>query len=170
MTRHQRLLANLIETLVEEWGHEEVQRTLAQLSDGTRVTPPERGLRTSGRPKKPTAVEQISKLGETGDVYENLHVIATKFDRKEFLPSVADVREFLAMMGENVGIVKDRSDAFRRLLHSLSKLPSDRLEHLARSTSHSGPAQLGPLSDAIKSTGDSLRRSEGPTPELEENS
>lgn len=170
MTRHERLLANFLQTLVEEWSYQEVQKTLTQLSDRLDVTSRERALqKPSVRAKRPSAVEQVSKLAAMGDAYQKLLIIAAKFDRKEFLPTVADVREFIAMMGEDVGVMKDRSDAFRRLLYSLSKLPSDRLDHLAQGTSHSGPAQLGPLSDAIKSAGASLRRSDE-LPESDEKS
>jgi hypothetical protein len=70
------------------------------------------------------------------------------------------------MMGEESGTIKDRLDGFRRLLPPLSQLPSDKLKRLASSGRHSGPAQLGPLSDAIKSTGEAIRRSEtAPDPE-----
>jgi len=100
---------------------------------------------------------------------ETLLVIAEKFDRKEFLPSIGDIREFLAMMGEASAGMKDRLDGFRRLLSSLTQLPPDKLKRLASSTSYSGPAQLGPLSDAIKSTGDAIRRSEM-VPETEQKS
>jgi hypothetical protein len=46
----------------------------------------------------------------------------------------------------------DRLDGFRRLLPPLSQLRPDRLKRLASSTRYSGPAQLGPLSDAINAT------------------
>ena len=169
MTQHRKLLSNMMELLVDEWGYEEVRRTLAQLADRPRHVSRDRAFLPPLHSRKPTAIEQVIKLRATGTAHANLLILAEKFDRREFLPSTGDVREFLAMMGENVEVVKDRSGAFRRLLHSLSSLPSDRLEHLAHSSSHSGPAQLGPLSDAIKSTGESIRRS-GKPPELTENS
>jgi hypothetical protein len=174
--RHQAFLVKLIRTLVEEWGCDDVQKALAQVSNtgGHRVSSgPGKGVarqpspnREAGRSKKLTAVEQVARLSIPDRERETLFVIAAKFDRKEFLPSVVDIREFLAMRGDDSSGVKDRLDGFRRLLRSLSQLPSDKLEGLASSTRYSGPAQLGPLSDAIRSTGEEIRRKKrAPEPE-----
>jgi hypothetical protein len=100
-------------------------------------------------------------LGSADGSRETLLALAAKFDRKEFLPSVVDIREFLAMMGEESGGIKDRADGFRRLLPSFSQLLPDKLEHLVNSARYSGPARLGPLSDAIRSTGEAIRRRDG---------
>lgn len=176
-SKRQAFRVKLIRTLVEEWGYDEVQKALAQLSDvgsgahiasasGMKAPQQPSPNREASRSKKPTAVEQVTRLRTPDGERETLLAIAAKFDRKEFLPSVGDIREFLAMMGEDSGSMKDRLDGFRRLLPPLSQLPTDRLKRLASSTRYSGPAQLGPLSDAIKSTGESIRRS-GKAPEPE---
>ncbi|HXQ53591.1 MAG TPA: hypothetical protein VN802_21040 [Stellaceae bacterium] len=174
------LLLKFVETLVEEWSYDEVQRALTELPDAAGGTHAASALvggvsqhpsfnRGVNRSKRPTAVEQVTKLSNWNGERETLLVIAEKFDRKEFLPSIGDIREFLAMMGEASAGMKDRLDGFRRLLSSLTQLPPDKLKRLASSTSYSGPAQLGPLSDAIKSTGDAIRRSEM-VPETEQKS
>ena len=179
-SKRQVFIAKLIRTLVDEWGYDEVQKALTQLSDqdgrdhlafAWREESQQRltSNREASKSKRPTAVEQATKLSIPDGQRESLLAIAAKLDRKEFLPSVGDVREFLAMMGEDSEGMKDRSDGFRRLLRSLSLLPSDRLEHLASSSRYSGPAQLGPLSDAIRSTGEAIRRGES-VPEREQNS
>jgi hypothetical protein len=167
-SRHQAFLTKLVRMLVEEWGYDEVQRALAQLSEmGGGTAPEERAARQpsskreGSRSKKLTAVEQVARLSIPDRERETLLGIAAKFDQKEFLPRVVDIREFLAMRGEDSSGVKDRLDGFRRLLRSLSKLPSDKLEGLMSSARYSGPARLGPLSDAIRSTGEALRRNEG---------
>jgi hypothetical protein len=162
-SKRQPFLVKLIRTLVEEWGYADVEKALAQVSGVSRD--PSMNREASQR-KKPTAVEQVARLSIPDREREALLVIAAKFDRKEFLPSVVDIREFLAMRGEDSGRLKDRLEGFRRLLRSLSQLPSDTLQGLANSARYSGPAQLGPLSDAIRSTGEAIRRKEGvPGPE-----
>ena len=175
-SRRHAFLVKLIRTLVEEWSYDEVQKVLAELSDvrkgasaagGFREGEPRRVSlnRERARSRRPTAVEQVTRyVGPNAD-RETLFAIAAKFDRKEFLPRIGDIKEFLAMMGEAVGGMKHRLDGFRQLLPPLAQLPSDKLKHLATSTRHSGPAQLGPLSDAIKSTGEARRRSTMPEPE-----
>jgi hypothetical protein len=84
--------------------------------------------------------------------------LATRYDNKQFLPSVADVREFLIMIGERPTGMKDRQEAFRVLVRTLAQLPIDRLRQLTRTALHAGPAQLGPLSDAIAVAGGRLPR------------
>ncbi len=176
-SKHHALLLKLTRMLVEEWGYNEVQKALAQLSDvrsrahiasASRKLAPQQPSpnREANRSKKPTAVEQVTRFSTPDSERETLLAIAAKFDQKEFLPSVRDIREFLMMMGEESGAMKDRFDGFRRLLPSLSQLPPDRLKRLASSARYSGPAQLGPLSDAINSTGEAMRRSKmAPDPE-----
>ena len=176
-SKRQGFLVKLIRMLVEEWGYDEVRKALAQLSDmgsgahiasASRERAPQQPSpnREGNRSKKPTAVEQVTRLSTPDGEHQTLLAIAAKFDRKEFLPSVGDIREFLAMMGADSGGMKDRLDGFRRLLPPLSQLPPDKLRRLASSTTYSGPAQLGPLSDAIRSTGEAIRRREkAPEPE-----
>jgi hypothetical protein len=104
------------------------------------------------------ATGQVEQAGLEGERKEALLRIADRYDRKRFLPSVADVREFLAMMDEGPIGMKDRKDAFRALLRSLMRLPVERLQQLALTAQHSGPSELGPLSDAIGAAGERLQR------------
>jgi len=163
MTNRMALLNNLLRTLVQEWGHEQVQSALAHLSHsprGTDAPPPEGG---GAEPVQRTrtkllASEQVARAHLPDAKAVALRGLATRFDRKEFLPSISDVREFLVMMGERPGAIKDRSTAFRLLLTALSGLPPERLERLVNSARHSGPSQLAPLSDAISAAAASLPR------------
>jgi hypothetical protein len=55
--------------------------------------------------------------------------------------------------------LKDRAQAFRTVLQTLSNLPLHRIMDIATSSLHSGPAQLGSLSDAISEARTNLRNS-----------
>jgi hypothetical protein len=165
--RDKALLSKLVALLVDEWGYHDVQAVLALLANARGeldVIPASKDRLEqpplAHRPKKLTAVEQVNKSAAMGGEREMLLAIAEKFDRKEFLPSVGDIREFLAMIGEASAGMKDRHEGFRRLLRPLTQLPADRLRRLASNPRYSGPAQLGPLSEAIKSTGEAIRREE----------
>ena len=167
-------LGRLMRMLVDEWGYAAVEDALAQISDthrdkGSSVLQDRwAGISPSRAERriKPSAVEQVSRLSIPDRERQSLLVLAKKFDQRSFLPKVIDIREFLAMRGEEHRGVKDRLDGFRVLLRWLSQLPSDKLEEIANSGRYSGPAQLGPLSDAIKSTGEAIRRQDGvPQPE-----
>jgi hypothetical protein len=170
MKSRKALLNNLLRTLVQEWGHKEVQAALAQLADavgGTDAHLPEggrsEGIRRTRNATKLLASEQVARAKLAEAQRAVLEELALRFDRKQFLPSVPDVREFLVMMGERPGAMKDRSEAFRRLLVALSGLPLERLKRLESSALHSGPSQLGPLSDAISAAAASLPRQREPT-------
>lgn len=164
------LLVDLLQTLVREWGFDEVQKSLANIfpasddiGEGALIrkrSRPQTSGRDVTRSGRPSARELVSKINDLNDKRDALVTIALKFDQKEFLPTVADMKEFLAMMGEETGALKDRSDGFRRLLNHLTQLPIERLERLASGTSYSGPSRLGPLSDAIKSVGAAIRQHE----------
>jgi hypothetical protein len=164
MANRKSLLNNLLRTLVREWGYEAVEAALTGLSqtDASELAGTnDRGTRR--RPPKLLASEQVARAHLSETQGETLRELAGRFDRKQFLPSMVDVREFLIMMGERPGAIKDRSEAFRRLLEALSKLPPDRLSRVANSARHSGPSQLGPLSDAISAVAASLPRHREPS-------
>ena len=160
--RRKLLLSKLLQAMIDEWGYSEVGRVLSELGAQPHSHRTSHDLFSTGRElersRKSSAVEQVVRSNALDDKREPLLAIAVKFDNKAFLPSIADLKQFLVMMGTEVGRVKDRADGFRRLLPPLSDLPTERLRELASSSSFSGPAQLGPLSDAIASTGAAIRR------------
>ena len=168
VARRGSLLTKLLHLLVEEWGYDEVLRALTRLPylDGRPITDSKaekdrthKGSRQRDhKSDRFFATDQIIILEMPGDRKDVLLGVAAKFDRKEFLPNLSDIREFILMMGSNGESVRDRSDGFRRLLPILLELPLDRLEYIARSNRHSGPARLGPLADAIRSAGEAMRR------------
>ena len=165
MPSQKALLNNLLRALVQEWGYGEVEAALASLSNSPGWTDNSRyvsdGLER--RPKKRNSArlivsEQVERTEMPISKKLALYNLADRFDCKYFLPSLPDVREFLIMMGEKPGAMKDRPEAFRRLLRTLILLPPEQLEQLVNSERHSGPSQLGPLSEAISSAAESLPR------------
>jgi len=160
------LLSKLMQTLVDEWGHEKVAAALADTAVSSNEQALERApsqkRRTAPKGVRPSATEQIERAALDGERRDVLLQLAARYDSKQFLPSVADVREFLIMMGERPTDMKDRKDAFRILLRNLLPLPIDRLTQLASTALHSGPSQLGPISDAISAAGERLPRQRQP--------
>jgi hypothetical protein len=170
MTSRKALLNSLLRPLVQEWGHREVEAALAELSDAADITDRHRrsssgpgGVQRTRRPTKLLASEQVERAQLPEAQKVALQELAMRFDRKQFLPSFSDVRDFLIMMGERPGAMKDRSQAFRLLLRALGELPTERLKDLASTAIHSGPSELGPLSDAISAAATSLPRHREPS-------
>jgi len=160
MSSRRALLSKLLETLVEEFGEEEVQFTLKRILSSPEHTvvraPP--GERRAPPKKRPSATELVERAEVQAEKRQPLLVVAEYFDRREFLPSVADVRQFIIMAGNRPAPMKDRAEAFRILLRSLMHLPRERLEQIADVAANAGPAQLGPISDAISTAGERISR------------
>jgi hypothetical protein len=162
MKTREMLLDRLLHTLVDEWGHENVAAALARIAVSSNDPLAERQpipkVRPAGKGARPSAVARIEQAALEGEQKDALLELAVRYDRKQFLPSVADVREFLIMTGERPIDMKDRKEAFRILLRNLTQLPVERLRQLASTALHSGPSQLGPISDAIAAAGERLPR------------
>lgn len=153
------LLAELLQAMIREWGREAIFHALDRLvDDAPRRETHLRSDQKRRQSKRPTAVQLVGKTNQPGDRREFLMEIASKYDEKRFLPTLGDVREFLAMAGDRRRSIKDRSEGFRLLLDSTKELPLEELQHLAATTAFSGPSQLGPLSEAIAASGEARRQ------------
>ena len=161
-----RLLMSLLAPLLQEWGYDSVRQCLAELLAGQ----VEEDLSHAAHKRKPakahhglSAVEIVERLDATADQKRPLHVLAARFDAKTFLPTASDARHFLEMRGQDPSPIKQRQDAFRKVLDVLLSMADDELMLLEAPGTYAGPTQLGPLSDAIKATSAEIRNTESHT-------
>jgi hypothetical protein len=165
MTASSKLLTDLMRPILHEWGRAAVLKAVEQLDISHADAP--NLLPSGGRPraasKKLSEIEQVSRLKEPPERLASLMEIAEKYDSRKFLPNLGDVREFLILRGEGRKAITNRSEAFRHLLFAFQEMSFQQLRDLSKSSSFSGPAQLGPLSDAIRASGEALRRGAGDT-------
>ena len=159
-TYGKKFLIDLLTPLIRQWGREEVLRAISEIHEtdtgkNPYVSPISEDKKRSSQ--KPSAVLIVEKYNLPSEKRKLLLEIAALFDHKAFLPTISDVRNFLEMRGEDVGNMKQRPDAFRKIIKSLVDMPEDGLERLRRGSRHSGPSQLGPLSDTIKAASASAR-------------
>jgi len=154
------LLKSLLAPLLQEWGYDTVRQCLAEIQAG-QVKNDFSHVAQKRKPatdrRRPSAVEMVERHDATADQKEHLHALAARFDAKTFLPTASDVRHFLEMRGQDPGPVKQRQDAYRKVLDVLLNMADDELMLLQRSGTHAGPTRLGPLSDAIKATSAAVR-------------
>lgn len=161
MRIHGKLLNKLLRTLIDEWGYEEVIQELSRIDRHSSETSKdlERYSRIRSKQKaKLNPTEQAERATQDYPQKQALVRLAHRYEQKQFLPSVAAVREFLMMRGAAADRIKDRDQAFRLLLKYLLQLSTDQLEQINRSALYSGPSQLGPISDAIAAAGNRLAR------------
>lgn len=157
------LLESLLTPLLLEWGRDAVLACIAELD--TNSVAGERQRRQAGTDRgpssrKPSAVEITGRAELPTTKRDALFRLASLFDRKLFLPTASDVRHFLELRAQQPGPVKQRHDAFRKVLALLSDMADEELERLIENSTHAGPTQLGPLSDAIRATGAAMRSGE----------
>src|SRR5664279_2898006 len=114
MKSRKTLLNTLLQLLVDEWGYEQVAAGLASAHRSINRAPDAQSTPSKVREKrvKPGAIEQVQGTVLEREQKELLLQLAARYEQKLFLPSVADVREFLIMMGERPVDMKDRKEAF----------------------------------------------------------
>lgn len=156
------LLQSLLITLIDEWGVDVVVDCLNELSvsaGGKNIAKSAKG--DAGRQKgrvaareRLTASLMVSRTSLPVDKKNLINILAERYDDKLFLPSSGDIRYFFEAYGEDVPNVRQRNDAFRMVLRLLSGMTESALRKIVDSGAHSGPARLGPLSDAMREVGE----------------
>jgi len=105
----------------------------------------------SKRNRRLTAYEYVEKRVKTfPERREELLELASRFDKKSFLPTVADVRNFLHYKDSSVKMIERRETAIPKLIQVLLSLPKEQLQRILQDENYAGPSRLGPLSEAIK--------------------
>lgn len=151
------ILSELLKVLIDEWGYGTVRDCLeahrdsndAQLRDVDRS----KQRRPRKKAEKPTASLLASKISLPPEQKRLIQSLAERYDSKQFLPTAGDIRYFYEIHGEIPPSSKHRSDTFRRILKVLSTLQKSTLRKIIEDNAHSGPTQLGPLSDAMRNAG-----------------
>ncbi len=174
-------LRELLAPLVKQWGCDEVIRATYYLDQFESDSWSQKKEAFEGRKElsdrkksqsqRPNAVMIVERANVPREKRMLLINLASQFEHKAFLPTVSDVRNFLEMRGQDARGIKQRPEAFRKILKALIDTPDESLERLSKSIRHSGPSQLGPLSDAIKAASASVRGSRvEQNPEVEKGS
>lgn len=157
------ILEGLLQTLVDGWGQAAVRAALDTLGTPKRERALGRGTERA-IVTGPRAVDLVVELNLDPDCTTALHELAVRFDEGTAFPKLGDIRSFLLTHQRDGSDLKGRVAAFRRMLPVLAGMSPKGLEKLLSRSHHSGPADLGAISDAIRGAGESLR---GHTQELD---
>ena len=101
---------------------------------------------------KATASDYVSKLDVPDEKRRLLADVATKFDRKLFLPTIGDIGNFCHVYGIEQPTSKSRAGVISRLFFHMAKMETEDVRKFLEDGMYSGPSQLGPISDAIRRT------------------
>lgn len=152
------LLSSLLRALVDEWGYGPVQDRLNALrwSNEAQSLGVSRGneQRSGRKAERPTASALVAKISLPPEQKRLIQNLAERYDRKQFLPTAGDIRYFFEIHGQTAPSSKQRGEAFRRVLEVLSTMQDSALRKIIDDDAHSGPSQLGPLSEAMRSVGE----------------
>jgi hypothetical protein len=149
------LLDELLKTLLHRWGGAVVRRHLDVLEgkQGTRAKSRQIENRSKGV-RRLTAYEYVEKRAQAfPERREALLELASRFDKKRFLPTVADVRNFLNTKEPDRKMIERREAAIAKIFQVLQSLSTEQLQGILRDENYAGPSRLGPLSEAIRESG-----------------
>ncbi len=142
-------LTETLETLVRRYGMRSVLRGLAsipEVKESTATTP----RRTHGTSSTLSAVDYVRRMKLSSGNAKAMNRAAQYFDKKAFLPSIGDIREFCSI--HNVELVKSsgRANSIPRVFKRLADMDADEITELLDDGTFSGPANLAPIADAIR--------------------
>ena len=110
------------------------------------------------RRSKPIASEYAAKMELTPDKKSSVCALAERFERKDFLPTLGDIRNFCDMYGIDVPASKTRASAIPRVFKFLAnEMEADEVQRILDYELFSGPSRLGPIADAIRRNGRASR-------------
>lgn len=152
------ILRGILRTLVNGWGYSAVQASLETLETGTRADKKLSRSRKAGS-ERGSAVMLVKELTLPPERTALLQALAIRYDEGSAFPSMTDARAFLLSHQRNAKDIKSRSQAFKRMLPLLAQMSEKGLEKVISRSHHSGPAELDPISRAIRGAGETMRGS-----------
>lgn len=162
MPAAKKLLREILSVAVNHWGVQEVRRELDRIPDpqGEPSIPAGEANAASASRKsrqRPRPREIVFRYELPDKIREDALQLASMYEAKSFLPTIADVRHFLETRGRDSRNVKNRDQAFVRVIDLVLGMGPEAIRQLRNSAVHGRPSRLGPISDAIGSAGDTLR-------------
>ncbi|MFN3817364.1 MAG: hypothetical protein ACK4R0_00060 [Blastomonas sp.] len=151
------ILRGILQTLVDGWGQSAVKDALESIDDS--ATENRKIAAKLGAASKASAVAQIEELQLPAERRSLLQTLALRYDEGSAFPKLSDARAFLISHQRDVKEIKTRSQAFKRMLPILQQMSEKGLEKVISRSHHSGPAELDPISKAIRGAGEDMRGS-----------
>ena len=154
-------LEKTLQGLVRRHGMSSILRSLAdiQASSESRISSSPRRRLNGGR--KSSAVDYVTRMTVPQDKGEVMARVAQNFDDKDFLPSIADIREFCRIHGVELGKSNSRASAIPRVFTCLVGMDISRVTKVLDEGTFSGPTRLAPIADAIRGHSGGRHRTEG---------
>ncbi len=151
----------IFQKLLSRLGRDEVQRRLEMLINNAEAITNNRREKSiiANKQKKQakSAVELVTSMDIAPGKKDILKKLASNFDEKIFLPRVGDIKNLFYKNGIDRSLVKSRQASINNLFFFLSTLSEEKLKFIYDDKSYCGPTNLEPISEAIKTRGNSRR-------------
>lgn len=151
-----KFLDDLLRIMVAHWGADGIRRKLNQLAERE----DSRGERIAARMRIRSALAYAKAMNLAPEKKEIINKLADRFDNKSFLPTIGDLRNFLELQRVPAIRFKNRTAAIPIIMGLLAELSDTTLQKICEDARYAGPAQLGPLSDAIRAASARTRAAE----------
>lgn len=152
------ILREMLETIVKGWGQKAVYDALDDLKGPTNRDGLADKLPIEAANSEPKAVKLVKDLHIRDEKHRNLMLqFARHYDDGTAFRKMSDVKAFLASHHQSTKELRSRDQAFRMLIPIIERMSEKGLLTLISRSRHSGPAELGSISDAIKGAGRYLR-------------
>jgi hypothetical protein len=138
-------LDELLRVLVRAWGYDTVLGHLRDLENADL----ERAYARNRHRRN--AVDYIEPMELPVQQKDMLRELAYRFQSKQFLPTLGDIRYFLERnRGTRADGIRSRDAAMPHVFDILRALRYENLNSILHDDNYAGPSRLGPLSDAIR--------------------
>ena len=153
-------LKDMLCLMVGRHGHERVDRALREIVSAHRrknsnkeKASPKNSAKTKPVKKKTTALEYVAKMDLPSEKKRGLAELAKRFEKKAFLPSFGDIREFCRIYRIVEPASKSRVSALPRVFKFIATMETSDIQRILDDGLFSGPSRLGPIADAILRNG-----------------
>ena len=147
----QRGLTETLQGLVHRHGLSSVLHSLADIQaapDQHSSSLPRK--RTHNPGSKSTAVDYVDKMTLPQEKAEVMMHVAQRFEDREFLPKIADIREFCRIYGVQLSKSASRATSIPRVFTFLAAMDTASITKLLDEGAFAGPTRLAPIADAIR--------------------
>ena len=152
-------LSESLQALVRRHGLSSVLHSLADIQaapEQSTSSSPARRRHNAG--SRSSAVDYVDRMTLPPEKTEAMIRAAKRFERREFLPNVADIREFSRIHGVDLCKSVSRASSIPRVFAFLATMDTAQITKLLDEGAFSGPTRLAPIADAIRSRSTARRR------------
>ena len=160
-------LKETLDELVFQFGFEQVGRSLREIRNSGRLVSSSKKKEISDhsacvtkptrRKSKVSAPEYVEKMKLDSNKESIALELATRFERKDFLPTFGDIDNFCQIYGIDTPLSKSRASSIPRVFKYIASMETGEMRRILEDGMFSGPSRLAPIADAIRRSGRARR-------------